>query len=78
LTTWVVAGDPVNPNTPGEAARLAVKLDLQNRHIPKAVADRITELADGGLDLFDIKSITDIALPLIRLVLRGAPPGAMK
>jgi hypothetical protein len=54
----------MNPNTPGEA----------DRHVPKAIATCITELADGGLDIFEIQSVTGLALPLIRLVLRGGVP----
>jgi hypothetical protein len=63
----------VNVNTPGDANRLAAQLEA-HRHVPKSVATRIQELADGGLDLFEIQSITGLALPLIRLVLRGGVP----
>jgi hypothetical protein len=66
----------MNDNSPGSNDRLAAQITLENQRIPKAVADRITGLADGGLGLFEIQSITGIALPLIRLVLRGATPGA--
>jgi hypothetical protein len=64
----------VNLNDPANTDQLAAQLDLRNRHVPKAIAARITELADGGLDLFEIQSITGLALPLIRLVLRGGMP----
>jgi hypothetical protein len=57
-----------------DTARLIAQIELHNQHVPKAVAARITELADGGLDLFEIQSITGLALPLIRLVLRGGVP----
>ncbi len=68
--------EAMNPNAPADAQRLATQLHAERRGVPRAVAIRITELADNGLDIFEIQSITGIALPLIRLVLRGATPGA--
>jgi hypothetical protein len=48
------------------------------RQVHRALAVRITELADGGLSDFEIQALTGVALPLIRLVLRGAIPGVVK
>jgi hypothetical protein len=67
-----------NPNRPADARTVAARMALANQHISKTLPARITELADGGLDLFEIQSVTGIALPLIRLVLRGATPGVPK
>ncbi len=69
----------MNPLPPdATVADVAAAIELRNRHVPEAVTDRILELADGGLDLFEIQKHTGIALPLIRLVLRGAKLGAKR
>jgi hypothetical protein len=68
----------MNPNQPGNNADLAARIELHHRRIHKSVATRITELSDGGLSVFEIQATTGLALPLIRLVLRGATLGVTK
>lgn len=68
----------MNPNTPGGNADLAAALAVSRQKIHRTVIARIWELNDGGLDLFEIQSLTGLALPLVRLVLRGAPPNGVK
>jgi hypothetical protein len=63
----------VNINAPSDLHRMRAELEAQLRGVPSAVAVKIQELSDGGLDLFEIQSVTGLPLPLIRLVLRGAP-----
>jgi hypothetical protein len=66
----------MNENTPGGNDRMAAQIALDHQHVPVALARRIWELADNGLDLFEIQSILGVPLALIRMVLRGGSPAA--
>jgi hypothetical protein len=78
ITTFTTRDD-VNTNTPGGNAELFARIEFHHRHVPKAIAARITELSDGGLSDFEIQARTGLALPLVRLILRGgSPSGDMK
>jgi hypothetical protein len=63
----------VNVNTPGDALRLRAQLEARARGVPHSVCLKITELADCGLDVFEIAAHLGIPRPLVVLVLRGAP-----
>jgi hypothetical protein len=68
----------LNPNTPGGTAALAARIALHHQRIPRAIAVKVVELTDGGLSTFEIASITGLPLPMVNLILRGAPPGVIK
>jgi hypothetical protein len=65
----------VNTNNPGNTAELAAAIQLSHQRVHRAVVARIWELFDGGLDVHEVASSTGYPLHLIRVVLRGAPPG---
>jgi hypothetical protein len=44
----------LNPNAPTDARRLRAELEAQHGSVPRALARRICELADNGLDLFPL------------------------
>ncbi len=68
----------MNLDAHGEAAKLAARIEMAHQRIPKAIISRIFELADNGMNVFEIASIMGLPLALIRLVLRGGAPGAIK
>jgi hypothetical protein len=65
-------------DAPGEADRLAAQIALRHQRVPKTIAARVTELADNGMSPFEVSSITGLPLPMVNLILRGAPPGVTK
>jgi hypothetical protein len=65
-------------NSPGDTTRLAAQIALRNQRVPKTIAARVTELADNGMSPFEVASITGLPLPMVNLILRGAPPGVTK
>jgi len=67
----------MNPNRPADARAVAARIALAHQHVPVALARRIWELSDGGLDVFEISSILGVPLALVRMVLRGGSPKAM-
>jgi hypothetical protein len=63
----------LNPNIPRSPLELADHAAaIQRQRVPRAIAARITELADGGLSIFEIQAAMGIPLALVRLVIRGA------
>jgi hypothetical protein len=64
-------GNGVNCNAPSDLHRMRAELEAQLHRIPPHVAVHVTELADSGLDVFRIASLTGLPLPLINLILRG-------
>jgi hypothetical protein len=68
----------LNANTPRGTAALAAQIALRRQHIPRAIAVKVVELTDGGLSTFEIASITGLPIPMVNLILRGAPPGVIK
>jgi hypothetical protein len=68
----------VNPNAPSDGHRMRAELERQLHRLPPHVAVHVTELADDGLDVFRIASVTGLPLPMVHLILRGAPPGVAK
>jgi hypothetical protein len=68
----------VNINAPSDGHRLRAELEAQHGGVPLALARRIRELADNGLDLFEIQAILGVPLALARIVLRGGSPKEVK
>jgi hypothetical protein len=71
-------GDELNINCPADHLMLRARLEARSRGVPHAVAIKIQELSDCGLDVFEIAAHLGIPRPLVVLVLRGAPPGVVK
>ncbi len=67
----------MNPLATQSAADLAAEIALGHQKVHKAVARKIQELHDCGLADFEIVA-RGYPLPLVRSVLRGAPPGVPK
>jgi hypothetical protein len=57
---------------------LAAAIALRHQRVHRTVMAKIQELNDGGLSAHEIASHLGIPLPLVNLVLRGAPPGVTK
>jgi hypothetical protein len=64
----------LNPNTPGEAARLAAKIALGRHRIPKTISAKVVELSDGGLAPFEIAPHVGLPPALVTLILRAEAP----
>jgi len=68
----------VSTNTPGGPADLAAAIQLSHMRVHRAVARRIHELSDGGLDVHEVASATGYPIHLVRCVLSGGSLGGPK
>jgi hypothetical protein len=57
---------------------VAAAIRLHHERVPRAVVRKVVELSDNGMSTSEISSIVGLPLPLIVLILRGAPPGVRK
>jgi hypothetical protein len=62
----------VDYSTPGDNAELAAAIALSHQKVHRAVARRVQELADGGLDVHEISAHTGLPNFLVMTVLQGA------
>jgi uncharacterized protein (UPF0335 family) len=59
----------VNADSPADRA---AEIHLSHQRVHRAVARKIQELSDDGLDVFEIAATTGFPVALVRAVLRGA------